>query len=254
MTESLLAVTNSSQLGRQRILDATMHCLCEQGYDATTIRRIAGRLDCAVGSIYRYFADKHALLLAVTERLFEPVVEALDAGATFAQSVELYAQLALQDAQAYRLMFWLSSNGSAGKTHATAETTSPPSSPGSALPQVVATVVDGWARHLADRQRALQCWAIAHGSIIAGLDLQAVCQSVCNLAAGQAMDHEGNAMAQIVTLLRDPPHRAEHRQPQPPPPEALAASPEAIEQLIAPTLAPQSIAPVEDDDDDVCLL
>ena len=65
MMESLSAQTTAGQLGRRRILDATQRCLCQEGYDATTIRRIASQLGCAIGSIYRYFADKHELPFAL---------------------------------------------------------------------------------------------------------------------------------------------------------------------------------------------
>ena len=51
-------------LSRGQILDATETCLAELGYDGTTIRAIAKRLDCAVGTIYRYFRDKRSLLTA----------------------------------------------------------------------------------------------------------------------------------------------------------------------------------------------
>ncbi len=50
----------SSPLSQDGILDATEACLQEHGYDGTTIRRIAGRLECAVGTIYRHFTDKRA--------------------------------------------------------------------------------------------------------------------------------------------------------------------------------------------------
>ena len=53
-----------THLSRDQILDATGRCLASRGYDATTIRTIAGVLDCAVGSIYRYFRDKRELLLS----------------------------------------------------------------------------------------------------------------------------------------------------------------------------------------------
>ena len=96
-----------AQLSRTQILEATFFCLREEGYEATTIRRIAKRLDCAIGSIYRYFKDKRDLLSAVTQELLQPVVVGLENGSPIDRSIGMYCRLATGDAEAYRLMFWL---------------------------------------------------------------------------------------------------------------------------------------------------
>ena len=273
---SLSTRSTATRLGRGRILDATRHCLCGEGYDATTIRRIAARLDCAIGSIYRYFADKDELLEAVTQRLIEPVVEALESGVPFANSVQLYAQLAGADSQAYRLMFWLGCNGAAPK-RAPVDQGSDSTPAGSDLPEVVSKVIDGWARHLDDRNLALRCWAMAHGSIIAGFDPADVCETVMSVARRGDTEHDDKAMAQIVTLLREPARRAATvpspavavvavpaettaaaGAPPRPAPVIVTSNPGAIRHDQAATdqarPTPQVTIPVEEDDDDVCLL
>lgn len=143
-----------TNLSRQQILDATDVCLQELGYDGTTIRRIAKELGCAVGSIYRYFDDKRALLTAVVQRRFEPVTERITQGAPIDAVANLYSQIAAEQPELYRLMFWLSSIGK--KTHT------------NTLPQIIREVVDGWAEQLGDRRAAEGYWSQLHGSIMHG--------------------------------------------------------------------------------------
>ena len=50
---------------RQVILAAARHLFTTRGYEATRIADVAAAADVAVGSVYRYFRDKPALLAAV---------------------------------------------------------------------------------------------------------------------------------------------------------------------------------------------
>lgn len=47
---------------KQRILDAAAQVLAEQGYAAMTTNRVAARAGVSVGSLYRYFEDRHDLM------------------------------------------------------------------------------------------------------------------------------------------------------------------------------------------------
>lgn len=143
-----------TQLSRGQILDATASCLQELGYDGTTIRRIAKELDCAVGSIYRYFDDKRALLAAVVQRRFDPVLERIEQGAPADASANLYAQIAAEQPELYRLMFWLSSIGKTTLNHA--------------LPVAVQKIIDGWTTQFDDRRAAETYWSLLHGAIMQG--------------------------------------------------------------------------------------
>lgn len=55
------------QSGRDRILDAAMHCYNEQGVAATTIDDIAGHAHISRRTVYRYFPNKQAVIEAVVE-------------------------------------------------------------------------------------------------------------------------------------------------------------------------------------------
>ncbi len=143
-----------THLSREQILDATAACLHDLGYDGTTIRRIAKQLDCAVGSIYRYFDDKRALLAAVVQRRFDPVLQRIERGAPVDAVANFYAQIAVEQPELYRLMFWLSCLG-----HTTQANT---------LPLVIQKVIDGWAKQLDDRPAAEAYWNQLHGEIMQG--------------------------------------------------------------------------------------
>lgn len=68
----------------ERILDAAARIFHEQGYACATTNDIADEADVSVGSLYQYFPNKDALLVALTKRH----IEAATAGLT-----ELLARL-----------------------------------------------------------------------------------------------------------------------------------------------------------------
>jgi AcrR family transcriptional regulator len=58
------------------IFEATIQVLLEHGFDKATTTRIAERAGVSVGSIYQYFPNKRALLVAVVRRHISEVVTA----------------------------------------------------------------------------------------------------------------------------------------------------------------------------------
>ena len=148
------------QLSRAQILHATAICLAEEGYDGTTIRRIAKQLNCAVGSIYRYFDDKRSLLDAVTQARFEPVAQVAEVSAE--RSAALYAHAAA-DEQQYRLIFLLAS---VGKPYGVPGVPGVSGTPG--VPAVVSKIIDAWAEKMGDRRKAERFWSHLHGRIMLG--------------------------------------------------------------------------------------
>lgn len=197
-----------TQLSRDQILDATWLCLCEKGYDATTIRQIAARLDCAIGSIYRYYRDKHDLLSCVTQRPFEAVAEAVEAGESFPATARMYVKRAAGEAQSYGLMFWLSN-----QKHKGSETQTPAAF---RLPDVIARIIQGWSQQTGSKQASLARWSVLHGAVTAGADALALLTSMGMMnSAGQlnntssdtSIDDEPHdrTAQQIVTVMRTPP-------------------------------------------------
>lgn len=142
-------------LSRSQILLAADRVLAEAGYDGTTIRRIAGELDCAVGSIYRYFVDKRELLGAVVQRRFEPLAQRLEAGEPSAVAARAYVDLARAQPQYYHLMFWLA---------AVAQPRRP------AIPAVVRRMILAWSEQLGGAD-AEQLWMRLHGAVTLGTEI-----------------------------------------------------------------------------------
>lgn len=64
---------------RQALLDAARATFAEHGFEAATIAAIAQRADVSDGLLYRYFADKRALLAAVLERYLAETIERAEA-------------------------------------------------------------------------------------------------------------------------------------------------------------------------------
>lgn len=183
-------------LSRDRILDATEACLREHGYDGTTIRRIAGRLECAVGTIYRHFTDKRALLDAVVQRRFEPVVASIEQGQRLQETAALYLRTASEEPQQYRLMFWLASV--AGREM-----------PG--VPEVTQRIIHGWGEQLGDHSRAERFWAQLHGAMMLGHNprpdlihadgLPAAAPASPAQQSRQPQQRQGSARTEDMTLL-----------------------------------------------------
>lgn len=71
-----------SRATRERVIRAAIACFEQRGFEETTTAMIADRAGVAVGSVYNYFVDKRALLLALLDEtsheLADPVVAGLD--------------------------------------------------------------------------------------------------------------------------------------------------------------------------------
>lgn len=210
-------IATPTQLSRDQILDATWQCLREKGYDATTIRQIATRLDCAIGSIYRYYKDKHDLLSCVTQRPFEAVAAAAEAGESFPATARMYAKLAAGETQSYMLMFWLANQKLNGKSQAQATIE---------LPDVISNIIQAWSLQTGSKQAAMARWSMLHGAVTAGVDPLAMLTSTGlmmglsvsgrPLATQQGVQHvqasqddqdepHDRTAQQIVTVMRTPP-------------------------------------------------
>lgn len=97
------------QSGRRRILDAAMHCYQEQGVAATTIDDIARQAHISRRTVYRYFANKQAVIQAVVE------LEALAFFSQLQRAVRRYRK----DFPAYlkRAMLYAIENGPEAPAH-----------------------------------------------------------------------------------------------------------------------------------------
>ncbi|HZP99390.1 MAG TPA: TetR/AcrR family transcriptional regulator [Reyranella sp.] len=60
---------------RDEILAAAKQLFLREGYEATTIRKIADRVGVSAPALYLYFADKEAILLALCDQTFGFLIE-----------------------------------------------------------------------------------------------------------------------------------------------------------------------------------
>lgn len=67
------------QVSEERILEAATRMVLEQGYDALNMKDVADAADYTPGALYRYFASKSALLVAVLTRLLTQLADELSA-------------------------------------------------------------------------------------------------------------------------------------------------------------------------------
>lgn len=98
---------------REEILQAAKDLFLEQGYDSTTIRRIADRVGISAPALYLYFKDKDALMLALCDQTFGHLIEAIEGiEKTVSDPLqrvrrfgEAYVRFGLSHPDEYRLVF-----------------------------------------------------------------------------------------------------------------------------------------------------
>ena len=95
---------NTSITSREAILQACRRIVSKEGMQALNMRRVAGECRIALGTLYNYYADKDALVLATVESIWREIFNAVhrrEAWASFCDCVaEMYACIR-RGAQAY---------------------------------------------------------------------------------------------------------------------------------------------------------
>ncbi|MGW7426445.1 TetR/AcrR family transcriptional regulator [Streptomyces sp. NPDC054813] len=66
---------------RQRIQDVALELFAEQGYEKTSLREIAERLDVTKAALYYHFKTKEEILVSVFEDLTQPIQDLIEWGA-----------------------------------------------------------------------------------------------------------------------------------------------------------------------------
>jgi AcrR family transcriptional regulator len=97
---------------RQRILDAAREMFVRQGYEATTMRAIADRIEYTPTAIYHHFRNKEALLAELCAADFRALASAFqkigrieDPIERLRKSGQAYVQFGLEHPMQYQLMF-----------------------------------------------------------------------------------------------------------------------------------------------------
>jgi len=101
---------------REAILEAAQQLLVREGYGSLTMRHIAQRAGCSVGSLYLYFESKEGLLFALldraqerlAERFFAPEIQAItDPRQRLQALAQAYVDFGLTHPEAYEVLFML---------------------------------------------------------------------------------------------------------------------------------------------------
>ncbi|MDH6231402.1 AcrR family transcriptional regulator [Mesorhizobium soli] len=96
---------------RAELLRAAHELIKEEGYEGLTIRNLAKRVGYAPMSVYSYFADKHAILLALAEDAFATLAWRMEQDvpaeplAALRKIMDEYAIFALENPNEYRTVF-----------------------------------------------------------------------------------------------------------------------------------------------------
>ncbi|MFI5689386.1 TetR/AcrR family transcriptional regulator [Streptomyces sp. NPDC051636] len=73
---------------RQRIQDVALELFAEQGYEKTSLREIAERLDVTKAALYYHFKTKEEILVSLFEDLTQPIQDLIDWGARQPHTLE----------------------------------------------------------------------------------------------------------------------------------------------------------------------
>ncbi|WP_105970840.1 TetR/AcrR family transcriptional regulator [Streptomyces geranii] len=96
---------------RQRIQDVALELFAEQGYEKTSLREIAERLDVTKAALYYHFKTKEEIIVSLFEDLTKPIQDLIDWGrrqphtlATKQEIVRRYSEALSEAAPLFRFM------------------------------------------------------------------------------------------------------------------------------------------------------
>jgi AcrR family transcriptional regulator len=77
---------------RASLVEAAAQLVAEQGFERTSLEQVANRAGMTRGAIYGNFKNKEDLFLAVVATKWQPILPPLQAGASFAEQVDILAE------------------------------------------------------------------------------------------------------------------------------------------------------------------
>lgn len=155
---------------RERIIEASMKMFIEEGYEKTSIRNIAEKIEYSPATLYLYYKDKDELLYDVQARAFDKLLQEFQSSVKsrspmkrLEQICEAYIRFGLTQGELYSLMFIIRAPMNVVEDHEKWEN-------GQAaynlLFSAVSECIDkGLLRYKDAYTAALSIWSIGHGLI-----------------------------------------------------------------------------------------
>jgi AcrR family transcriptional regulator len=185
---------------KRLITGAAQRLFVTEGYESTTIRRIAEAIEYTPGAIYSYFKDKDAILYALHQEGFIELqrrfLAAISVGKTPIEQLSLigqtYVGFAKANPEMYHLMFVAQATS---RTLNAAEAWPEGKAVYDSLRDLVhIAVADGWLRPGDPEVIAFGLWATAHG---------AVTLEICDRCLVLPEAHRDGMAASAFTYLLD---------------------------------------------------
>ncbi|MEU5252908.1 TetR/AcrR family transcriptional regulator [Streptomyces longwoodensis] len=85
---------------RQRIQDVALELFAEQGYDKTSLREIAERLDVTKAALYYHFKTKEEILVSIFQDLTQPIEDLIEWGREQPHTLETKQEIVRRYGQA----------------------------------------------------------------------------------------------------------------------------------------------------------
>jgi AcrR family transcriptional regulator len=152
---------------RRLIMDAAMDMFVKDGYEKTSIRNIADKIEYSPATIYLYYKDKDELLWGLQTEAFEKLSDVFREGITATEPIQqlrqmakLYVEFGMSNPDLYDLMFILRSPMNAEKNEEWKS--------GSSAFQFLVNIIQAGMDKLQYEDAtlgALSCWAMVHGLV-----------------------------------------------------------------------------------------
>ncbi len=216
---------------KRLITGAARRLFVTEGYESTTIRRIAEAIEYTPGAIYSYFKDKDAILYALHQegflelqrRFFAAITPGKNPVEQLGQLGEAYVAFAHENPEMYHLMFV--AQATSRTLHETDAWPEGKSAYESVRALVQLAIDGGWIRGGDPEVVAFALWAAAHGSV----SLE-ICDRCMVLPEGHRADISRSAFRYLLgALSASMPRPAADRAAAEPAVLAAALSPSAVE-------------------------
>lgn len=187
---------------KRLITSAARKLFVTEGYESTTIRRIAEAIEYTPGAIYSYFKDKDAILYALHQegflelqrRFLGAIIPGKNPVEQLAQLGEAYVSFAHENPEMYHLMFV--AQATSRTLHETDAWPEGKAAYDSLRALVQLAVAGGWIRPGDPEVIAFALWATAHGSVTLE-----ICDRCMVLPEGHRANISRSAFSYLLTSL-----------------------------------------------------